>query len=144
MKKLLSKMLLLAAQRHGSQYDKGGQPYILHPIRVMQSLNSDDEELNCMAIGHDLVEDTSTSYEELLAMGFTERIVAGICALTNVHGETYEQIIARISANKDAVLVKLCDLRDNSDIRRLKGVEEKDNRRMAKYHRMFQDLKKFL
>ena len=62
---MLSTMLVLATQKHFCQYDKGGKPYILHPLRVMYQLKTDDEELNCIALGHDLVEDTDVTYSML-------------------------------------------------------------------------------
>jgi len=62
---LLSKMMVLMVTRHEGQYDRGRKPYCLHPIAVMQIINSDDEELQCIALDHDLVEDTKTTYAEL-------------------------------------------------------------------------------
>ena len=75
---MLDKMLLLATNAHHGQFDKGGQPYILHPLKVMHYLNTDDEELQCMAIGHDLVEDTRVTFAELHERGFSERVINGI------------------------------------------------------------------
>lgn len=138
---MLNKMLVLATTRHAGQYDKGGQPYILHTLKVMYYLKSDDEELQCIALGHDLVEDTGISYRELIDMGFTQRIVDGIKGLTKVPGETHEEYLTKIKANVDCIKVKLCDLRHNSDIRRLKGVTQKDIARIEKYHRMYMELK---
>jgi (p)ppGpp synthase/HD superfamily hydrolase len=110
----------------------------------MYYLKSEDEELQCIALGHDLVEDTETTYTELRELGFTERVVKGIQALTKVPGETNEEYMARIKANPDAIRVKLQDLRHNSDIRRLKGVREKDIQRMVKYHKMYTELKELV
>lgn len=138
---MLNKMLVLATNRHAGQFDKGGNPYILHPLKVMYYLKTDDEELQCIALAHDLVEDTDTTYTELYEMGFTERIVFGIQALTKVPGETYDQYKDRVKANPDAIRVKMCDLRHNTDIRRLKGVTEKDIKRMIKYNEFFLELK---
>jgi (p)ppGpp synthase/HD superfamily hydrolase len=137
---LLNKMLVLATNRHAGQFDRGGNPYILHPLKVMYYLKSNDEELQCIALAHDLIEDTDTTYSELVEMGFTDRIVVGIMALTKVPGETHDQYKARVKANKDAVLVKMCDLRHNTDIRRLKGVTEKDMARLARYNQFFLEL----
>lgn len=137
---LLNKMLVLATTRHAGQYDRGGNPYILHPLKVMYYLKSDDEELQCIALAHDLVEDTDTTYAELREMGFTDRIVQGIAALTKVPGETYDEYKVRVKANPDAIKVKMADLRHNTDIRRLKGVTEKDLARVAKYHSFYLEL----
>lgn len=130
---MLSRMLVLSASMHEGQFDRGGQPYVLHVLKVMHYLRSDDEELNCIALGHDLVEDCGVTFEGL-SKQFTERVVAGIRCLTKMPGETEEEQLAKVLSNIDACLVKLQDLRHNSDIRRLKGVTEKDLARMKKYH----------
>jgi (p)ppGpp synthase/HD superfamily hydrolase len=137
---MLSKMISLATERHAGQFDKGGRPYILHPLTVMHRLRTDDEELQCIAVGHDLIEDTSVTPAELTQMGFTNRIVFGIHDLTKRQGETLEQYKDRVKANPDARRVKIEDLRHNSDIRRLKGVTEKDVQRMVRYHQFYLDL----
>lgn len=140
----LSRMLVLATNRHDGQFDKGGNPYILHPLKVMHYLKTDDEELMCIALGHDLVEDTFKRVEDgVLALrynGFSERVIAGIVALTKVDGEAYDDYKDRVKANPDAVKVKMADLRHNSDIRRLKGVRPKDVERIAEYHRFYLEL----
>lgn len=138
---MLNKMLVLATNRHAGQFDRGGNPYILHPLKVMYYLKSDDEELQCIALAHDLVEDTDTTFAELNEMGFTKRVIEGIRALTKMPGESYDEYKIRVKSNPDAIKVKMCDLRHNTDIRRLKGVTEKDLARMEKYHRFFMELK---
>lgn len=142
--KMLSKMLVLATTKHDGQFDKGGNPYILHPLRVMYCMKTDDEELNCIALGHDLVEDTDVTYSLLRSMGFTDRIVEGIRCMTKLPGEDYDDAMKRITSNKDSIKVKMQDLRHNSDIRRLKGVTEKDVARIAKYHKMYMTLKELV
>jgi len=137
---LLNKMLVLTTNRHAGQFDRGGAPYILHPLKVMYYLKSDDEELQCIALAHDLVEDTPTTFTELHEMGFTDRIIEGIRALTKMPGESYDEYKVRVKANPDAIKVKLCDLRHNTDVRRLKGITEKDIARMEKYHRFYLEL----
>ena len=137
---LLGKMIVLATNAHAGQYDRGGNPYILHPIRVMSYLKTDDEELQCIALGHDVIEDTDTTYADLRAAGMTERIITGIKALTKQPGETYDEYKQNVFGNVDAMRVKLCDLRHNTDIRRLKGVSERDLERMAKYQRFYLEI----
>ena len=141
----LSKMLMLAVTRHNGQFDKGGKPYILHPLKVMHYLKSDDEELQCIALGHDIVEDCFKSVEEgmqyLYMQGFSNRILRGIEAMTKLPGEDFEAYKARVKSNPDAVLVKMADLRHNTDIRRLKGILEKDFNRMRRYHEFYMELK---
>jgi (p)ppGpp synthase/HD superfamily hydrolase len=137
---MLGKMIVLVTNAHAGQYDRGGNPYILHPLKVMHYLKTDDEELQCIALGHDVIEDTDTTYADLRAAGMTERIITGISALTKVPGETYDEYKRRVFGNVDAMRVKLCDLRHNTDIRRLKGVSEKDLERMAKYQRFYLEI----
>jgi GTP diphosphokinase / guanosine-3',5'-bis(diphosphate) 3'-diphosphatase len=131
---MLGTMLVLATNAHAGQVDRGGSPYILHPLKVMHYLKSTDEELQCIALGHDIIEDTDTTYSDLAKAGMSERVIEGIRALTKVRGESYDEYKQRVLQSKDAMLVKRCDLRHNTDIRRLKGVSDKDIQRMAKYH----------
>jgi (p)ppGpp synthase/HD superfamily hydrolase len=134
-------MLVLAVTRHAGQYDKAGKPYILHVLAVMHKLRTEDEELNCIALGHDLIEDTDTTFAELKEKGFTDRIINGIRNLTKIPGETTEEYMARVMSSVDSIRVKLCDLQHNSDIRRLKGLTEKDFKRLQKYNKMYLELK---
>lgn len=138
---LLDRMLVLATNAHAGQYDRGGKPYILHPLAVMHMLNTNDEELMCIAVGHDIIEDTKVTYNDLREAGMTDRIVEGIRALTKLPGYSYDEYKEQVFANKDAMVVKMADLQHNSDIRRLKGVTDKDIERMAKYHRFFLELR---
>jgi (p)ppGpp synthase/HD superfamily hydrolase len=134
-------MLVIATNAHSGQFDKGGNPYILHPLKVMHYLKSDDEELMCMALGHDVIEDTPVTYKDLREAGISERVITGIRALTKQPGQTYEEYKEGVFANVDAMRVKMSDLRHNTDIRRLKGVTEKDIARMAKYHLFYSEIK---
>lgn len=138
---MLGKMLVIATNAHAGQFDRGGNPYILHPLKVMHYLKSFDEELMCMALGHDVIEDTSVTYKDLREAGMSERVIVGIRALTKQPGQTYDEYKEGVFANEDAMRVKLADLRHNTDIRRLKGVSEKDIARMAKYHQFFMEIK---
>lgn len=141
---MLNKMLVLVTTKFDGIFDRGGAPYILHCLKVMYYLKTDDEELQCIGLGHDLVEDTETTYVQLREMGFTERVIVGIRAMTKVPGETNEEYMDRIKACPDAIRCKLADLRHNSDIRRLKGVTAKDVARIEKYHKMFMELKELV
>lgn len=137
---LLGKVLVLATNAHAGQFDRGGKPYILHPLKVMHYLKTDDEELQCIALLHDVVEDTDTSWKDLEAIGCTERVLNAVRALTKLPGQTYDEYKEVVFANEDAMRVKLCDLRHNTDIRRLKGVTQKDIDRIAKYNRFFLEI----
>ncbi len=130
---VLAKAIAFASLKHVNQKDKGGNAYILHPLRMMMRLRSNDEELMAIAVLHDVIEDCDVSFDDLKELGMTERVISGVQALTRQNGETYEQFIDRVTLNKDAMLVKREDLKDNSDLTRLKGVTEKDIARMQKY-----------
>lgn len=132
----LAKAIELAGNLHYDQFDKGGRPYVLHVLKVMHYLKSDDDELNSIAVLHDAVEDTSLTFEELRKLGFSERVIDGINRLTKQRGQTHEEYLRGVLMSYDACRVKLCDLRHNTDIRRLKGIREKDFIRMQKYHKM--------
>jgi len=138
---MLSKMLLLVTQQHDGQFDKGGSPYVLHVLKVLYYTKTEDEELQCIALGHDVIEDTDTTYAELRELGMTDRIITGIDNLTKRPGETLNEYKVRVKSSPDSIRVKMADLRHNSDIRRLKGVTEKDIKRMVKYHEFFLELK---
>lgn len=137
---LLTKMLVLATNSHAGQYDKGGNPYILHPLAVMNILRSNDEELNCIALGHDVVEDCAVTYTQLRELGFTDRIIEGIRCLTKIPGESYDEYREKVKSNPDAVKVKIADLTHNTDISRLKGVSPKDMARIEKYFKFYVEL----
>lgn len=137
---MLGAMLLLATNAHAGQFDKGGKPYILHPLRVMSFLKEDDEELQCIALGHDVIEDTRTTWADLEAAGMSDRVIAGIRALTKMPGQSYDEYKEVVFANRDAMKVKLCDLRHNTDIRRLKGIRDKDIERMVKYQKFYLEI----
>ena len=142
-KTLLSEMLFLATEAHHGQFDRGGLPYILHPLAVMHMLRSDDEELQCIALGHDLLEDTYVTHD-LLAEKFGFFVADTIDFLTKKEGQTYEEYKTRVFSSREAMLVKACDLRHNSDITRLKGVTKKDIERTAKYHVFYSEIKERL
>lgn len=142
MKNMLASAITLCATAHQNQFDKGGYPYALHPLKVMHYLKTDDMELMCIAVLHDVVEDTKVTFSDLKHFhGMSDRVIAGIRALTKMPGQTHEEYLEGIKANPDAIKVKMCDLRHNMDIRRLKGVSEKDTARLAKYSKMYTELK---
>ncbi len=137
---MLGTMLLIATNAHAGQFDKGGNPYILHPLKVMHYLKTDDEELMCIALGHDVIEDTSVTYRDLREAGISERVIAGIRALTKQPGQTYDEYKQEVFSNEDAMRVKMADLRHNTDIRRLKGIQDKDIERMVRYQKFYLEI----
>lgn len=141
MTKLLSEAIKLATNFHDGQFDKAGVPYILHCIRVMHYLKTDDEELQCIAILHDILEDTKCTDIDLMKAGMTQRIFDGVVSLTKFKNISTKDYLSQILKNKDAIKVKMADLCHNLDIRRLKSVGQKDFDRIVKYHQMYQILK---
>lgn len=140
--KQLSTAISIAVAAHDGQFDKGGAPYILHPLKVMHYTKSSDEEILCIAVLHDAVEDNKDiTFKYLLEQGMSQRVVLGVAALTKVAGEDYDSYKAKVMANPDARIVKMADLRHNSDIRRLKGVSDKDLARVSKYQKFYWELK---
>lgn len=135
----LEKAILLAVQSHQGQKDKSGATYILHPLRVMLRMSSDEERI--VAVLHDVVEDTPTTLEDLRNEGFSEKILDALDCLTRREGEPYEDFIQRIKANSIARKVKLADLEDNMDVRRLPDLREKDLERLKKYERSWKELR---
>lgn len=144
MQQMLNVALVIAAKAHDGQFDKAGKPYLLHVLAVMANLNSDDEELNCVAVLHDTIEDTAkkpegqkVTYKMLLDNGMSQRVVDAVKLLTKVPGQDNEDYVEGLLTNEDAMLVKKADLTHNMDLKRLKGVTDKDMERMNKYIRTY-------
>jgi len=128
---MIEKAIQIATKAHQGQKDKAGQPYILHLIRVMQKGKTELEQI--CGILHDLLEDTDWTADDLREEGFSEAVIATIQAVTKVDGETYNDFIDRILENETAIRVKINDLEDNMDIRRLTEITPKDAERLNKY-----------
>ena len=134
---MLSRMIVLATNAHAGQFDRGGRPYILHPLAVMQLLENPDEEQQWIAVGHDVVEDCGVTWTQLREAGMSERVIEGIRRLTKIPGQSAEEYEAEVLGSVDSRKVKKADLTHNTDIRRLKGVSPKDIARTAKYYELF-------
>jgi (p)ppGpp synthase/HD superfamily hydrolase len=128
----LARAIAIAAQAHQNQKDKSGFPYILHPIRVMLRMRSDVDMM--VAILHDVVEDTEWTIDQLRTEGFSEEVLQAVACLTHQDNENYTAFLARIESNAIARRVKLADLEDNMDVRRLNALTEKDIKRLKRYH----------
>ncbi|AHM63174.1 hypothetical protein D770_24645 [Flammeovirgaceae bacterium 311] len=128
----LKKAIEIAVVAHKDQVDKTGSPYVEHLFRVM-NLGKNEEEKICGVL-HDLVEDTSWTFEDLAREGFSSEIIDALrCVTKTSETEDYDAFIDRIVGNRLAVSVKINDLRDNLDIRRLPIITEKDVTRLNKY-----------
>ena len=131
---MLDKAILIAAQAHLGQKDKMGAVYILHPLRMMLRFKSETEMM--VAVLHDVVEDNPEwSLERLRQEGFSEEVIQAVDHLTRREEETYEEFSERAGKNPLVRKVKLADLEDNMDIKRLKKLTGKDKKRLAKYHK---------
>ena len=132
----LEDAVILAAEKHRGQTDKGGFPYIMHPLRVMHRLGpgaSGDERV--AAVLHDVVEDSDVTLDDLRRRGFAESVVAAVDALTKRPAEKvdYFAAIRRAGANPIARAVKIADLSDNLDISRLPSPTARDHERIERY-----------
>ena len=123
--------LELAVEKHKNQTDKAGNPYILHPLHVMENVNSKEGKI--VAILHDIIEDTDITENYLLKIGLSKRIVDAVVALTRSEDMDYQEYIKNLSSNPLAKEVKLADLEHNMDLKRLPTLEEKDLERNRKY-----------
>lgn len=136
---LLARAIEIAASAHATQVDKGGAPYILHPLRMMMKQTT--EAAMIAAVLHDVVEDTSWTLEKLRAEGFPEEVLEAVANLTKRAGEEYADFITRAGTNPISRSVKLADLEDNMDLKRIPEPVQKDFDRLAKYRRSWETLK---
>lgn len=138
----LQRAISLATEAHAGQVDKGGAPYIEHPLRVMRSLS--DLEAQIVGVLHDTVEDTDLTPARLRQEGFQEPVVQAVDALTKRLGEDYEAYLVRLMSNRLAVQVKIADMQDNMDLSRIPRPTEKDRARLQKYERVLPRLQEIL
>ncbi|MDR2725462.1 MAG: HD domain-containing protein [Candidatus Adiutrix sp.] len=131
---MLNKAIEMAAKAHSGQVDKGGNPYILHPLRVMLNFcENENEATKICAILHDVVEDTDITFDDLRAEGFSEEVIAALDCLTKRNDENYDNFISRVLTNEIACKVKKGDLADNMDLTRISNPTAKDKERIKKY-----------
>ncbi len=127
----LERALQIAVQAHAGQKDKNGAAYIFHPIRVMNRCSTPNGRI--AALLHDVVEDTAVTIEQLESEGFSSEVLAALRLLTHLPEVPYEDYVEQIMTNRTATEVKIADLEDNSDIRRLQEVDDKAVARLRKY-----------
>lgn len=128
----LARAIALASEAHVDQREKSGAPYIMHPLRLMLRMHTEPEMI--VAILHDVVEDTPWTLDRLRAEGFSEEVIQALDCVTRRSTETYEEFVDRARDNTIARKVKLADLEDNMDLRRLPDLTPKSLERMKKYH----------
>jgi (p)ppGpp synthase/HD superfamily hydrolase len=129
----LEKAILIAAQAHEGQKDKSGAHYILHPLRMMMRMET--EAAMIAAVLHDVVEDSEWTLDQLRGEGFSEEVLQAVDCLTHRDGESYDDFIARVRTNAIAWRVKVADLEDNMNVKRIGQITPKDLARIEKYHR---------
>ena len=128
---LTKKAMMIAFNVHKEQFDKTGLPYIFHPFHLAEQMA--DENSICVALLHDVVEDTDITFEDLQKEGFTEEIIDSLKLLTHNLDVPYMEYVKLIKTNPTARLVKLADLKHNSDLTRLNKISEEDIKRYNKY-----------
>lgn len=131
--KLTKKAMKIAFEAHKEQKDKSGLPYIYHPIHLAEQM--EDEATTCVAILHDVVEDTEITFEDLIKEGFTDEIISALKLMTHDDSVPYMDYVAMLKDNRIARTVKLADLRHNSDPTRLDVIDEKAQKRNEKYQK---------
>lgn len=132
--------LRIAAEAHAGQKDMGGEPYVLHPLRMALNLTTPEERV--VALLHDVVEDCpGWSFDRIARYGFAPRIIEALKALTKdpdadlADEHQYMEFVERAAGNPLALAVKLADLRDNCDLRRIPAPTDRDIARIEKYQR---------
>ena len=135
----LERAIQIATEAHKGQFDKAGREYIGHPIRVMEMGKTEDEKI--VGVLHDVIEDTDWTFERLEAEGFSQEIINALrCVTKTSENENYDDFIDRVKKNPLAAAVKINDLTDNMDIRRLPYLSDKDVKRLKKYLKAYKRL----
>lgn len=113
---LTCKAMKIAYEAHHGQYDRNGVPYIFHPYHVAEQMI--DEVTVCVALLHDVVEDTSVTMDEL-AKEFPAEVIEALKLLTHEAGEEYLEYVKRVCTNPVAKAVKIADMTHNMDESRI-------------------------
>ena len=126
----------IAARAHAGQVDKAGVPYLFHPLRLMLSVSTPEERM--AAVLHDVVEDTPVTLDDLRAERFPVQVIEAIQALTKLPGETRLEAARRAAEHPIARVVKLADVKDNMDLRRIATPDDNDYARLKEYEQVKQ------
>jgi (p)ppGpp synthase/HD superfamily hydrolase len=135
----------VATKAHEGQVDKLGEDYINHPLRVHRNLTTNPkfknldaltrEDCEVAALLHDVIEDTPITAEDLLALGFSARSIHLVKLLTKDKSKPKEEYFAPISEEPLARMIKLADIADNRNRKRVAGLEQKMAERLDKKYR---------
>ena len=130
--------IAIALKAHKGQRDKGGNPYILHPIAVMNRVETIEEKI--VAVLHDVIEDTEVTLEQLREQGFSEEIIEAIHLLTRSEKDSYEEFIEKTIKNRISKNVKIADINENMNLARINELTEIDYKRLEKYRKALEML----
>lgn len=133
----LEKAIKIAVKAHSGQVEKNGDPGILHPLRVMHSVSTNEEKI--VAVLHDVIEDSKLTFKDLKKAGFSDKIVNAVKSVSNLKGEEYFKFIKRASKNKIGRIVKIADTYDKLTLERFTNLS---SRNFNKYKNALDILKK--
>ena len=125
--------LKVSFEAHKDQVDHSGTPYVYHPYHLAEQMT--DETTTCIALLHDVVEDTDITLAQLREMGFPDIVVEAVGVLTREHSVPYQEYIKRVKSNPLARIVKLADLEHNSDMSRLQEIDERSKSLAKRYEK---------
>lgn len=125
--------LKVSFEAHKDQVDHSGTPYVYHPYHLAEQMT--DETTTCIALLHDVVEDTDITLAQLREMGFPDIVVDAVEVLTREHSVPYQEYIKRVKSNPLARIVKLADLEHNSDMSRLQEIDERSKSLAKRYEK---------
>ena len=135
---IIEKSIEIALKAYSGKKDKAGKTYILHPLRIMAKMETEEEMAT--ALLHDVIEDSHFTGDDLRKEGMPLAVVEAVQLLSKNDGESYDQFIARVIKNDLASKVKIADIEDNINILRLDSVGDKELNRVAKYHKAWKNL----
>lgn len=127
----IERAIEIAAKAHSGDIDKGGSPYVFHPLRLMFAVKTPFEKQ--AAVLHDVVEDTPVTFDDLRKEGFHPDVIKALDALTKRPGESRIEAAKRAVVNPIARNVKLADVTDNMDLSRISAPTDKDFERLKEY-----------
>jgi len=128
--KTLEDAIILATEAHRGQLDKNHSPYILHPLRVMLAMSSDLHKM--IAVLHDAVEDGGITLQDLAGQGYPNEVVKGVKSLTKKENQSYDDYLAGVMENPNAIPPKIQDVKDNFSLMRLIHLDAETVQRLTK------------
>lgn len=137
--KQVKKAMRTAYKAHEGQVDIAGMPYIFHPIHLAEQMDTEDSI--CLALLHDIVEDTDLTIKELRKRGFKEEVLIALELITKKPDEEYFSYIKKVKESPLATQVKIADLKHNMDVSRLKKPSKYSEKRIKKYKKALSLLK---